>query len=151
MAIREVFKVSRKTFINPRAWLGVDSLKEQTKTISTFVKDAVTIRKPEITETYDEALQRLDIKEADAKKTARIYLSYAVLFVALAVLDFFYGMYLIFHHGTFLGMVLALAVCTLLCAQAFRYHFWYFQIRSQRLGCTVQEWREFLLGKRKLP
>lgn len=150
MAIRDVFKVSRKTFINPRAWLGVDSLKEQTRTIGTFVKDAVKIRKPEITETFDEALQRLDMKEADTKKTARIYLSYALVFLALAVLDFFYGLYLVFHHGTFLGLVLALAVCALLLAQAFRYHFWYFQIRSHRLGCTVQEWREFVLGKRKL-
>lgn len=151
MAIRDAFKVSRKTFFNPRAWLGYDSLKDQTRTIRGFVKEAITVRKPDITESYDEALKRLDMKEEDARKAGRTYLIYALIFFFLGVLDFIYGCYLIFHHGAFLGLVLALAVCTLLLAQAFRYHFWYFQIRSQRLGCTFQEWRDYVLGRQKRP
>lgn len=147
MAIKDVLKVSRKTFFNPRAWLGYDSLKEQTQTIQSFVKDAATIRKPEVTETFEEALKRLDLKKEDLKSTERTYLSYALLFLVLAVIDFLWGFYLLFHHGAFLGLVLALAVFALLLAQAFRYHFWVFQIRQQKLGCTFEEWRDSLLGK----
>ena len=147
MAIRDIFKVSRKTFFNPREWLGYDSLKNQTQTIRSFVKNAATVRKPERTETFDEALQRLDLKEADLRVTAKKYLRYAFLFLSLAILDFIYGLYLIFHHGAFLGLVLALAICILLLAQAFRYHFWFFQIQNRKLGCTFDEWRESLLSK----
>ncbi len=146
MAIRDAFKVSFKTFFNPRAWLGYDSLKEQTRTIKTILKTATTVQKPETAESFDEAMQRLDMTENDVRVTSRIYLCYTFIFLVLAVLDFIYGCYLLFHHGTFLGMVLALAVCALLLAQAFRYHFWYFQIKSRRLGCTIQEWRQSLLN-----
>jgi len=149
MAIKDVFKVSRKTFINPREWLGYDSLKGQTQTIRSFIKDAATVQKPERTETFQEALSRLDIKDEELKSTAKTYLTYAFIFLGLAIVDFSYGLYLLFHHGAFLGLVLSLAVCALLLAQAFRYHFWFFQIKSRRLGCTVQEWRDDLLGKKR--
>jgi intracellular multiplication protein IcmV len=144
MAIRDALKVSRKTFFNPRAWLGYDALKDQTETITSFIKGATTVQRPDITETYDEAMQRLDLTEADVRTTARLYLIYAISFLVLAVCDFFYGLYLLFHHGAFLGLVLSLAVFALLIAQAFRYHFWYFQIQSRKLGCTIDEWRDYL-------
>ena len=151
MAIKDVLKVSRKTFFNPKAWLGFDSLKDQTNLIKSFVKDATAVQKPAITETYKEAMKRLDLKEEDVRITGKLYLSYAIFFLVLAICDFFYGLYLLFHHGAFLGLVLSLAVCALLLVQAFRYHFWYFQIKSRRLGCTIEEWRAYLrqLIKRK--
>ena len=148
MTIKDVFKVSRKTFFNPREWLGYDSLKEQTQTIQSFVKEAATVRKPERTETFDEALQRLDMKEEELPGIATKYLCYALFFLGLAIVDFIYGIYLLFHHGAFLGMVLAFAVCALLLAQAFRYHFWFFQIQNRKLGCTFEEWRDSILRKR---
>ncbi len=147
MAIKDVLKVSRKTFFNPREWLSYDSLKEQTQTIKFFVKNAATIQKPERTETFDEALERLAVNEAELRATANKYLAYAFLFFGLAILDFIYGLYLLFHHGAFLGLILTLAVCALLLAQAFRYHFWFFQIKNRRLGCTFDEWRNSLLTK----
>lgn len=149
MAIKDVFKVSRKTFFNPRAWLGYDSLKDQTQTIGSFIKGAAQIQRPETTETYEEALKRLDLKEEDVATTGKIYLTYAIIFSILAVIDLVYGLYLLFHHGTFLGLVLSLGVFALLVAQVFRYHFWYFQIQSRRLGCTVEEWREYVRSKIK--
>jgi intracellular multiplication protein IcmV len=147
MAIRDVFKVSRKTFFNPRAWLGYDSIKDQTRTISSFIKDAATVQQPEHKETFEQALQRLNLNEETIKVAARNYYYYALFFLALAILDFLYGFYLLFSEGSILGFILALAVCALLLAQAFRNHFWYFQIKSRRLGCTFQEWRDAIMGK----
>ncbi len=149
MAIKDVFKVSRKTFINPRAWLGYDSLKNHTQTIKTLVKDAATVRKPEVTETFDEAIERLGLKKEDLNSTEKTYFIYALLFFVLAVADFIYGVYLLFFHVAFLGFILALAVCVLLLSQAFRYHFWVYQIQQRKLGCTFEEWRDNLLGKSK--
>jgi len=149
MAVKDVFKVSRKTFVNPRAWVGYDNIKDNTRTIKTMVTDAMTVRKPERTETFEEALERMDINEKDLPSIQTTYLSYAIFFVFLAVLDLGYGIYLLFYHHAFLGLILSLAVCALLLAQAFRNHFWYFQIKERKLGCTFEEWRDNLLGKRK--
>jgi len=35
-------------------------------------------------------------------------------------------------------MVVALTLYVL--TQAFRYHFWLFQLRNRKLGCTLSEW-----------
>lgn len=142
MAVKDVFKVSRKTFFNPKAWIGYDLLKDQTRTIWSFVKTATaTAAPPENPETFEEAMQRLELSEADVQSTANRYLTYACCFIALTAVNFMYAVYLLFHHKAFLGLVLGLAVCALLLAQAFRYHFWYFQIKNRKLGCTIEEWR----------
>lgn len=142
MAIKDILKISRKTFFNPRAWLGYDALKEQNRTIWSFVKGATAVAQPERTESFAEAMQRLNVSEEELPGIARDYFRYAIFFLALAVLDFMYGIYLLFHHHAFLGFILAFAVCILILIQAFKYHFWYFQIKHRKLGCTFAEWRQ---------
>jgi intracellular multiplication protein IcmV len=149
MAVKDALKVSRKTFFNPRAWLGYDSLKDQTRTIWTFVRAATTTATPpENPETFEEAMERLNLTEDSLQTVASRYLAYAAFFVALTGVNLIYAIYLLFHHKAFLGLILGLAVCALLLAQAFRYHFWYFQIANRKLGCTLEEWRT---GKVKGP
>ena len=53
----------------------------------------------------------------------------------------FFSLYLLFS-GFLLSCLLAIAVSILSLSQAFRYHFWYFQIKHRKLGCTFEEWRE---------
>lgn len=151
MAVKDVFKVSRKTFFNPRAWLGYDALKDQTRTIWTIAKDAAAVPQPEHVETFEEAMVRLNIKEEDLKGIARDYFFYALFFLGLAVADFIYGLYLLFHHHAFLGLVLALAVCAFILVQAFRYHFWHFQIKNRKLGCTFEEWKSGKISAKGKP
>lgn len=142
MGIKDVLKVSRKTFFNPRAWLGYDYLRDQTRYIWSSLKEVSTPRQAEYTETFEEAMQRLKLNEKQIKARAKLYFYYVLFFLILSVSDFLYGFYLLFHHGAFLGLVLAFAVCALLLAQAFKYHFWYFQIKHRKLGCTLKEWRK---------
>jgi intracellular multiplication protein IcmV len=37
-------------------------------------------------------------------------------------------------------MVMCLMVSLVAFANAFRAHFWYFQTKQRKLGCTIQEW-----------
>lgn len=141
MAMKDILKISRKTFFNPRAWIGYDFLRDQTRVIWTFVRDVtLTPSQPVRTETFEEAMQRLNIQENELELIKRRYWTYAVLFLGLAVVDFLYGIYLLFNHYAFLGFVLASAVCALLLTQAFKYHFWYFQVKNRHLGYSFQEW-----------
>ena len=140
MAIRDVFKISRKTFFDPRGWIGYDELKAYNKIIISDIKSSLKPATPTYSETFVEAMERLNVTEADVQETAKRFLIYTVLFVVLAGISFATAFYLLFTHGTFSGWILALCCTMLLLVQAFRYHFWHFQIKHRKLGCTFKEW-----------
>lgn len=141
MALKDVVKVNRKTFFDPRAWIGYDNLKVQTLQIWDIVKGLFTRPVPEFEETYDQALERLHITDKVAQETGKRYFLYSLLFFIVGSATFVFGFLLLFFYGSFLGWLLALAVTALFLTQAFRFNFWYFQIKHRKLGCTFQEWK----------
>ena len=141
MPIKDVVKVNRKTFFDPRGWLGYDLLKTQTLTTWNFLKDLFAPAQVVHEETFEQAMERMKVTEADIQKISQNYAIYKVFFLLLAVLMFFYGFFLLIHHHTFGGWMLSMAVTALLGAQAFRFSFWHFQIKHRKLGCTFAEWR----------
>jgi intracellular multiplication protein IcmV len=142
MPVKDALKVSRKTFFNPSAWLGYGQLKESTSAIWGVIKTLFVPAKPQRTETFEEAMVRFNVTEDELKEKQNVFLTYAYGFVLFAVCSFVIGFFLLIHHKTVLGWLLALAVTTLFLSQAFRYHFWYFQIKNRKLGCTFKEWRQ---------
>lgn len=148
MAISDMFKISRKTFVNPRGWLGYDTLKEQTQTIWTVLKGMFSPAKPEREETFEQALKRLNLTEADVKATITTYRYYALLFLVLAVLSLAYTFFLLFRYGTITGWMLGMAMTGLLTSQAFKYDFWAFQMRRRQLGATFSDWKKAFLGEK---
>jgi intracellular multiplication protein IcmV len=144
MAVRDVLKVNRKTFFNPRAWLGYDALKAQTVFLYNLIKNifVTTEAAPVRTESFAEALTRLNLTEQEADDIGKNYLFYSLGFVGIAAFAMLFGFYLLFVHHTFAGWILSLSITALLLAQAFRYHFWHFQIKFRKLGCTFEEWKQ---------
>ncbi len=141
MAIKDIFKINRKTFFNPSAWLDIGNLSFISKGIWAIVKPLfVAPADPAHQETFEEAIARLNLTEDDIKEREKHYLLFTYLFLILAVAVFGYSFYLILYFKTFLGFCLGLTVVTLLLSQAFRFHFWFFQTKYRKLGCTVQEW-----------
>lgn len=141
MPIKDVFKVSRKTFINPSAWIGYKSLSNGTKAIWGVIKDTITPDKPQRQETFEQAMQRFKLTETDIQKQSKDYFFYSISFVLLAAFSFMASFYFLFIHKTFAGLLLGFAVTALFLAQAFRFNFWHFQIKHRKLGCTFDEWR----------
>lgn len=141
MALKDVVKVDRKTFFNPRAWFGYDSLKEETRTIWDYIKDLVIPPKPTREETFEQAMERMQVTDSDLQTMSKNYFRAAMMFLALAAGMFIYAFFLLIHYIALGGFALGIAVCALFLAQAFRFHFWYFQIKQRKLGCTFAEWR----------
>lgn len=141
MAIRDAFKISRKTFFNPLGWVGYNELKTYSRIIWGNLKDVGTIEKPERTETFEEAMQRFDITETDLNRISETYLLYAIFFVIIAAFAFVGGFIFLIGYGRFAGFILAMACVAILLSYAFRFHFWHFQIKHRKLGCTFAEWR----------
>jgi intracellular multiplication protein IcmV len=140
MAIKDVFKISRKTFFNPGAWLGLNELTAYNRVITSTLKTTFTPEKSLRTETFEQALERLNVTDADLQQTAKIYRWYALFFLMLSVVSFLVAFYYLFEFHTVAGWVLAMSVSMLFGANAFRFDFWYFQIQHRKLGCTVAEW-----------
>jgi intracellular multiplication protein IcmV len=151
MAVRDAFKISRKTFFNPTAWFGVDTLKTQHNVIWRILKGLFTAPKPEREETFEEAMVRLNLTEEDIKSALVSYRYYTLIFAVLGFVMFAYSFYLLFRYGTFLGWLLGLAVTVLFFSQAFKYDFWVFQIKRRKLGATFAEWKRNFLGEKEAP
>lgn len=104
MAIRDVLKVNRKTFFNPRAWLGYDNLKLQTSQIYDLLRGLFARPVPEREETYQEALTRLGITNKEAQETGETYLIYSWVFFYYWVSDFCVWLYSSFLLWNFFGL-----------------------------------------------
>lgn len=142
MAIKDIFTINRRTFFDPRAWLNYDELKRQTLYLYDLIKPIFAKpTPPEITETFEEAVKRQELTEEDVLEAKKIYFFYALLFFILGIFSFLFGFYLLIVHYSIAGWFLSFAITGLFLAQAFRFHFWYFQIKFRKLGCTFAEWR----------
>ncbi len=146
MAVRDIFKVSRKTFFNPTSWLDLEALIYQNKTIWSVLKGLFTKQTPERTETFDEAMKRQEMSEDDVTLLTTRFKNFALLFFGIGLLIFAYAFYLLFKHHTILGWLLSLAVSIYFFAQAFRYDFWALQLTRRTLGLTFADWKKHWLG-----
>lgn len=146
MEIRNIFKISRKTFFNPREWLGYDSLKESHIAIKENVLEAFKKEKPQYQESFGEAMNRLKLSEEDVAQRISTYRSYAFSFLFLAVIIFLYTFHILFRYMYFTPWLMGMGVTGLFLAQAFRYHFWAYQMQQRRLGITYAEWKNHILG-----
>lgn len=93
--------------------------------------------------------QRLKDAQVSPQKlleATRAFRGLLTIFLILSVLIFSYAVYALFA-GEWPNALIGTALTCLLLAQAFRYHFWLFQIHRGKLGCTWQEWAASLLKK----
>ncbi len=127
-------------FFNVRRWVSYDFLRNSGVDIyksGRAVFKAPTLEKPE---SFDEAVKRLNLSEYNLKNRYNACRNTFVVFLIFAALLAIYTLYLLFH-GVFLGAILALAVTALVSVHAFKYHFWMFQIKNRKLGCSFDEWK----------
>lgn len=135
-----------KPAVNVKAWIGWDIVKASSHYLWAVVKSLFIPTKAQHTETFEEALARLNLTESDLKarhtEFFRLFLIYGAIGIAIVA----YAFYLFFVLN-FLGGILAIVVASLAFGMAFRYHFWVFQIKHRKLGCSVREWWHSELDK----
>jgi hypothetical protein len=70
------------------------------------------------------------------------------LYLLLALVALVITVHTVFTSHNTLPKLLGLAALMVCLAQAFRYHFWLFQLRKGKLGCTLREWFNGFFDKR---
>ena len=133
-------KAYLKHFVNVRGWMGYDNLAESTRHLTSTAK--AVFKTPQGTgriETSEQAMQRLQLTEQDIWQRQQEFMRLAAIFFVVMLVTLSYAFYLL-SVGKFLGGIVAVGVTAIALAMAFRYHFWYIQIKKRKLGCTFKEW-----------
>lgn len=136
-----------KAFFNPRAWSSYDMMLD----IWSYLVDAVTrFFLPAPRKNYqklDEVMIKLSLSEKDIQLRKKIFFRMSILLFILGLLIFAYTVYHLLYRQ-YIVVIVGTVVSLLALTFAFRYHFWYFQLKKEKLGCTFKEWfRQGLLGE----
>lgn len=132
-----------------RKWFDYDRLKTYSSYFMTGIKKLFIPKSAQATVSFDEAMASQNMNEADLKKQefalhrlSRIMCLFAFCFLTYA------GYQLV--YGSIRAVIISLIVMCVALTLGFRYHFWYFQIKNRKLGCTFHDWyNQGLRGKTK--
>ncbi|MBK2123861.1 hypothetical protein [Fangia hongkongensis] len=127
--------------------LMVDLLKLQSKVIISLAKNLFSVPTSKTNICYDD-LKSLDIDDDRlmliTKKLRLIYKGCLLV----AVVIFMYCLWLLWSKLYWLSL-LAFAATILSLAQAFKHHFWLYQIKQKRFGCSFKDWLLGLIHQRE--
>ncbi len=128
-----------RPMVSVKSWVSWDAIKGNTSYIKDTAKIAFGVEKSERKETFEEAKARLNLTDAQIKDQQAGFLRIALIIGAFGMLSLLYTFYLLWNLQIG-AMFVALAVSSLCFVTAARYHFWYFQVKNRKLGCTWREW-----------
>ena len=142
-----VIKSTRKIlgiFINLRVdqWFGLKDHLYNIRFITGRARELFTPKEADRSETFEDAMDRLDISQTELDATDKYYSSLIYLFIFIAVAIALYSLYQALVLKSILSTIMTFSLVLFALANAFRYHFWRFQIRSKKLGCSFRDWLE---------
>lgn len=135
--------------INVRSWIDWDRTKSFTRYLINGFKKFFVPQKSKVTESFTEAQKRLHLTDNELLAREKGLLRLSILMVVVAIFLLAYSIYFI-YCGSVKGVILSLVVMFISLTLGFRYHFWYFQIKKRKLGCSIQEWfKQGLMGDKR--
>ncbi|PJD95863.1 MAG: type IV secretion protein IcmV [Legionella sp.] len=124
------------------------SLREKTETPKDE-KEGSSQASSEPSETFIAAQKKLNLNEQDLFLRQKALFRLSLLMLSLTLLIMGYAVYQLFQ-GAFHAFIVSVGAMSVAAALTFRYHFWYYQIKKRKLGCSMSEWfRDGLLGEKK--
>lgn len=121
-------------------WIGLDQVKGSYQNITSIGKDVFLPKQAEITETFEQALERLQLTEEDLRKREIEFTRLMITYICLALLVFGYSVWIVYAYKNFYGFCMGFSLTIYVLTLAFRYHFWIFQIKHKKLGCSLRDW-----------
>ena len=136
--LSRLVNLGKSALLVDKVGAGAEYLKNKAGSLFEFRKSKRGVKFEELSD-FGVTPSQIRVCKKQFFKLACFYLAFAIfLFLYVGV------MLAKRQYGVALMVSSLMAICL---AQAFKYHFWYFQIREQRLGCSLGEWAKFLLRK----
>lgn len=149
MGILSATKRVGSVFFNFRVdkWIDYEYLKSLTLFFVNQFQFVFRLAKPRPPETFEEAIYRLELSPQELILRSKQYLILCYFFLGNSLALTCYSYYL-YSIESFMGSIMTASITIYSITYAFRYHYWNYQIRRLRLGCTFKEWFRdlFVLG-----
>lgn len=138
-----------KGIFDVRKWSDYDRVKSYTKYIGDAVKKLFIPQKVNKNVSFEEAMAAAKMTNASLNIQQKALLRLSIIMCIFAAGFFGYAIYHMFY-GSLRAVIISLVVMCIALTLGFRYHFWYFQIKNRKLGCTFSDWyHQGLRGKTK--
>ena len=141
-------KKTVKPFINITRWLDMETLLQNGRGIAELARKLFIPAKATYREDFEQAVQRLDLSENDIQQRIKQFSLYARVFFSCTLLLLGYIIYLM-AVGAFMAFFASFGLMMVTLGQAFRYHFWAYQMKQRRLGCRFSDWFKHSLKRIK--
>ncbi len=125
---------------NVRRWVAYDEIKDNTRGLFEIGRSMFTPEQANFNETFEEAMQRLNITEDQLMQRRKEFMRLAFIFTFIAVAIFTYSVYIAYYHKNIMGFIMGFCITLYTLTHVFRYHFWIYQIKHRKLQCTLKEW-----------
>jgi intracellular multiplication protein IcmV len=132
-----------RSMVDFPTWMNVKNLRESGDGIAKTFRSLQEVPLFTRQETFEEAVARLGLDEKSIQKRIQQCLLSAWIYLACSVALFIYGIcLLIFTHFT--GAFIAWLLAVLAGVFAYREAFWYCQMKKRKLGCSFNEFLNFI-------
>ena len=122
-----------------RKWSDYDQIMQTGKSLKEFLLSLFVPQRTSYQESLTQAMSRLQLSAEDIRNRMRSFKRLTVIMLVIAAIVFLYSVYLFMHrHLAVAGISLLMMGLPLMLA--FRYHFWFFQLKQGKLGCSLSEW-----------
>ncbi len=128
-----------KSVVDVKGWLGYDQIKYQSKGLAGMLRQGFRIQKATYKETFEQAMARLNLSEEDLQGLTHRYKRQMYIYIFCAFLSFLYLIYLFWNVHLIAGLI-TFFIVALFIVKACGVHFYLFQIKHKKLGCTIKEW-----------
>ena len=128
-----------KNIFRVRSWIDFDRVKQGMRYIKQTCATYFIPQEKTTKESFNEAKIRLHLTDQQLLLQQKSLLRLVVLLLIVAFFLFVYFIYNLIYNN-FTAVLINATVMMLALVLAFRYHFWYFQIKQQILGCTFKKW-----------
>ncbi len=121
-------------------WVAYDEIKDSSQRLFRIGRAIFTPEQAEQKETFEEALERLNLTEQQLTARRKEFTRLMIIYLLLACAVFAYSVYIVYVHKNIKGFMMGFCTTIFALSQAFRYHFWVFQIKNRKLGCSISDW-----------
>ncbi len=121
-------------------WAGLDQIKDSTRGVANLGRNLFLAEQANYAETFEEAMQRLNITQEQLNERRKEFTRLMIIYFFISLAIFAYSIYVVAVHKNFMGFMMGFAITLYALTYVFKYHFWIYQIKNKKLGCTLREW-----------
>lgn len=149
MAKKGIVRTFFGSLTNVREFVNFNEFKNDARVLKTAITDVFkpADTRQKIDETFEEAMQRLNLTESDIQKQAKFFLYYSIFYATFALAFVIYAIYLFFLIKI-IASVTTLVLGIFLATYALKENFMYMQIKKRKLNCKFKDWFSFTFSFR---